>query len=326
MGKGFTFPKINHEEILNRFRENLKGKSSNDERFFKISRNEQGSGVATIRWLPGRIVDGKEQLQYAVLFRHSLNWNGKNYNTICPTTHGKPCPICEWNKTQDSDWVFDNNFYRNRKYISNILIIDDVKKENIGKVMLFEYGPQVMKILEAKLYPKNIPGSRRVQEPLFYFDFDEGANFELVLTQENKKSFPKWDNSAFLAPSSIMEFLTEKNIDPQYVVDSLYDLEEIIKTLDIPPYETIEREFFAWLDSVGLLHNTPTTEKTISRIAEATKTTKPKTASEMKEEDDELPEVKGDVVEEEETKLKPVEVKTKVSKFRDFMKGEENLK
>jgi len=339
MAGKFKFPAINYENILNRFRENLKGTSNvkKDERFFKITRDKTGQGVATIRFLPGKTVDGKEQLNYEVLFRHNLKYEGKNYNVICPSTQGKPCPICEWNRLQDGEFVFNNNFYRIRKYISNILVIDDVNPENIGKVMLFEYGPQIMQILESKLYPKEIGGKKKA--PLIYFDWDSGANFELVLSKEEKDKFPKWTNSEFLAPSSIMEFLNEKGIDPKTIVDSLYDLRAIIEQIEIPSYDVIKNDFLAWLDSTGLSSST-SKKITIPRaveLQEAKKTSniKKEQFEEIAEDEDdvdELPEPNiettavaqttstPEVSEKEQTlKKAPSSVKEKFNSFKAFM-------
>lgn len=321
MANKFKFPTINQESILNRFRENLKGANNakKDERFFKITKDKTGQGVATIRFLPGRITEGKEQLNYEVLFRHNLKYDGKNYNVVCPTTQGKPCPICEWNRAQDGDFVFNNNFYRMRKYISNILVIEDVVAENIGKVMLFEYGPQLMQILEAKLYPKEIGGKKKM--PLMYFDWDSGANFELVLSKEEKDKFPKWTNSEFLAPSSIMEFLNEKEIDPKTIVDGLYDLRAILEEIEIPSYDTIKNDLTVWLDSAGLSSSKVFSASRANELQEAKKIKD--VAAKKEQEDDELPEPEMKETEQEE-ESKPVvkknpAVKEKFNSFKAFM-------
>jgi len=246
------FPKIDHSAMMQRFKENLKGSQNRDDRFYRLTKDATNQGAATIRFLPGKEVGGKEQLYYEPIFRHSLNLNGKksNYNCICPTTIGKPCPICDWNKMQEGNFVFDNGFYRQRKFISNILIIDEKTEDLVGKVKLFEYGPQIMKLLEAKLFPKEIAGKKKA--PLLYYDWEAGANFELILVKEASKAFPSWEQSEFLVPSSIMDFLEDKNINPNEIIDSLFDLKEVVNNLEVLSYETIKREFYTWLDSVGL--------------------------------------------------------------------------
>lgn len=257
---GFKFPKIDAASVQERFKDNLKGmtKQTQDPRFYVLTKDKNGNGSAVIRFLPGVVVDGKELLSYSVVYRHNLQLSkhAPFLSTICPTTLGQKCPICEWNKLQEESWVKNNNTYRKRKYISNILVIEESIPELIGQVKLFEYGPQIMKILESKIYPKQI-GTKK-KDPMIYYDWETGANFELVLVKDKSQSWPTWDNSEFLAQSSIMEFLDEKGIDPRSIVDSLYDTELVIKDLEIPSYDKIKNDLHEWLANNNLPTEGPT--------------------------------------------------------------------
>jgi hypothetical protein len=244
----FSFPKINSEDVQERFKENLVGKTkqTKDSRLYVLTKDKTGSGSSVIRFLPGKIVDGKENLPYSVIYRHNLQLGkgGQFVSCICPTTVSQKCPICEWNKMMNTEWVKKNNTYRKRKYLSNVLIMEEATEELIGKVKLMEYGAQIMNILESKIYPKQI-GNRK-KEPLIYYDWEEGANFELVLSNEKGQSYPSWDNSEFLAPTPIMEFLEDHNIDPETIVNNLYDTEEVVSGLDIPSYEKLKADLNEW--------------------------------------------------------------------------------
>lgn len=333
----FKFPKINHEDIKKRFKENLDGKSSQskDDRFYVLTKPEQGKaeGASVIRWLPGKVVNGKQQLNYASLFRHHLqiNVNGKKgpvLSCICPTTIGEKCPICEWNRSCEDGFANANNFYpfRKPKYISNILVIEEDKAELKNQVMLFEYGKQIMSILESNLYPKQI-GTRKKQ-PLLYYDWDTGANFDLVLVHP-KGDYPHWKESEFLAPSSIMDIVNERGLDPEELVESLYDLEEIVKNLKIPSYGELQTELYGWITANNLeggnsMETNLENENRAHRLQEKKKSKLATAVEQMNKEEmenagteEDLDEV-ADRSNKKSKAIEPVDEEKKEKKFKDF--------
>lgn len=244
----FKFPTFNPETVQERFKEIGKGKvkETKDDRLYVLTKDKEGEGSSIIRFLPAKskIINGKEQegLPYSVIYRHNLQiGKGSFVSCICPTTVGGKCPICEWNKKMmDSDWVKTHNTYRKRKYLSNILVMEEATEDLKGQVKLFEYGAQIMNILERAIYPKrkNVP-------PLVYYDFLKGANFELTLSKE-KGAFPSWETSRFLEPKSIMDFLEENDIDPESVYNKLLDTEEVVQKLKIESYDEIKEKLNEW--------------------------------------------------------------------------------
>ena len=309
----FKFPKINAESVQERFKDGFVGKTkeTKDSRLYVLTKDKDGSGSSLIRFLPAKIVDGKEGLPYSVIYRHTLQLGkGSFVSCICPTTVNHRCPICEWNKQMNNEWVKEHNTYRKRKYLSNILIMEEANEELVGKVRLFEYGAQIMNILESKIYPKQI-GSRK-KEPLIYYDWEEGANFELILSNQ-KGSYPSWDNSNFVEPSSIMEFLEEKDIDPESIVEALYDTEDVVQNLKIESYDDIKRKLNEWCLSNGLTTLSDNPENS----SPAQNNSNRKKMNEVEEEtDSENLEENEDV---EETKEEPKEETStmKFSKFKD---------
>lgn len=249
----FEFPTVDTESIQERFKDALSGtpKQTKDTRFYVLTKDQSGSGSSVIRFLPGVRVNGKEKLPYTVVYRHNLHLKGGTFlSCLCPTTLGHKCPICEWNRTRESEWVRQNNTYRKKKYISNVLIIDEATPELIGEVRMMEYGPQIMKILEKKLYPPEIGGKKK--EPMIYYDWHKGANFELILNADKSLDWPTWDNSGFLDQSSIMDFLDEKGIDPEKIFNKLFDTEEVVKHLEYPDYEDLSRDLQEWCERNNL--------------------------------------------------------------------------
>ena len=69
MGK-FQFPKVNLELAQERFKENLDGskgkRKEKDDRLYVLTKDKTGSGSSVIRFLPGKTVNGKENLPYSV--------------------------------------------------------------------------------------------------------------------------------------------------------------------------------------------------------------------------------------------------------------------
>lgn len=327
MGK-FQFPKVNLDSVQERFKENLSGnkKKEKDPNLYVLTKDKTGSGSSVIRFLPGKIVNGKENLPYSVIYRHTLQAEkgGSFVSCICPTTVGGRCPICEWNKMMQSDWVKSHGTYRKRKYLSNVLIEEEQNEELIGKVMMMEYGAKIMSMLEAKIYPKQISG--RTKQPLIYYDWEQGANFEMVLTNEKGQAFPSWDNSEFLAPEPITDFLDKMGIKPEEVVDKLFDTEEVVRGLDIKSYETLKAELNNWCIQNGLpTFGSKEMVVGIGRVYEK----EVETATE-----DEIDEVANksfaDESVEEVPKEEPVEEapkedsKTRFKKFKSFMSAKDN--
>lgn len=328
MGK-FQFPKVNLELAQERFKENLDGskgkRKEKDDRLYVLTKDKTGSGSSVIRFLPGKIVNGKELLPYSVIHRHTLQAEkgGSFISCICPTTVGGRCPICEWNKMMQNDWVKSHGTYRKRKYLSNVLIIEEQNEDLIGKVMLMEYGAKIMSMLEAKLYPKQISG--RTKEPLYYYDWEQGANFELILTNEKGQAFPSWDDSQFiLPPEPITDFLERKGIKPEDVVEKLYDTEEVIRGLEIKSYESLKADLNNWCIQNGL---PPLGSKEM--IVGTGRAYEKEMESEANEE--ELDDATNKVEEESnETEEKPKEEapkedsSTKFKKFKSFMSAKES--
>ena len=243
MTKGFQFPVVDHSKMLSNFKNQLKsGGYAKDERFWTISRkNDVGNGV--IRFLPDADPSKLIWRQKLVL---NFEVDKKKFFGTSRLTFGESCPVNDWARAQDSEFIKKLKLYPKKKYISNILVIEDPEKSNEGKTFLYEYGSQVMEILENAMYPKSAK-----RKPLKYYDFTEGANFELMLLKDNTGYFG-WKTSQFFDSSDVMEYLEQKQIDPEAFYKSLYNLDEVMKSLECPTYAKVEEDFHRWLKSVGL--------------------------------------------------------------------------
>lgn len=331
MGK-FQFPKINLDSVQERFKENLSGnkKKEKDPNLYVLTKDKTGSGSSVIRFLPGKTVNGKEPLPYSVIYRHTLQAEkgGSFVSCICPTTVGGRCPICEWNKMMQSDWVKSHGTYRKRKYLSNVLIEEEQNEDLIGKVMMMEYGAKIMSMLEAKLYPKQISG--KTKQPLYYYDWDKGANFELVLTNEKGQAFPSWDNSEFiLPPEPIYNFLEKKGLNAEDIYNKLFDTEEVVRGLTIESYETLKAKLNDWCVQNGLpTFGSKEMVAGIGRIYEkevesATEEEIDEVANQSFASEENVEETKQPPQEEQREEFTKEDTKTRFKKFKSFMSSKE---
>lgn len=219
----------------------------NDERYWKFSVDSAGSGSAVIRFLPEP--DG-EEFPYVSYYTHSFqdDKTGKWYINRSLTSLGKgvPDPVSEansalWETGIESNKAIARKRKRHLKYVSNIYVIKDSKNpENEGKVMLWEYGPAIYKVIADAISP---PPEFDDETPINPFDLWNGADFRLKAYNDSKSGFRSYDKSSFSSPSELLDGDEEKL---ERVYNSMYSLEaenapEKYKTYD---------ELKSWFDTV----------------------------------------------------------------------------
>ena len=190
------------EQLQEQF-DNLKKRGfekTNDPRFWQPTPDKDGTGYATIRFLPA---PAGENLVAALMYSYS--WEGPSgcwYINDDPTTIDLASPINEhfrplWKA--DKERAKKEAPRRQTKYIGNIFVIDDPKNpEANGKVWLFKYGTKIFDKLKDKQSPK-FPGVKAINP----FCPWEGANFNLRF--HLKDGFRNYDPSEFDPPSPLGE-------------------------------------------------------------------------------------------------------------------------
>ena len=248
IGRKFDWSSI-HKAIEEKTGKNNYG--NEDEHLYSLKLDENGNGSAIIRFLPQK--DG-EALPWVE--RHSHGFKGTNswYIENCPTSIGKPCPVCEYNNTHRGEYTNGNINQRRRttKYYSNILVIKDPEcPENEGKVFRFRYGRTIFKMIMDKISPKS-----KIDTPVEVFDYYKGANFKLKITSKtiptSKKPVPDYATSTFAEPGPIIlhdEIATDEMIEQ--IDKQLYSLEELVSEDKFKSYEELKSKF-AKADSVFL--------------------------------------------------------------------------
>tara|TARA_B100000941_G_scaffold279551_1_gene245140 strand:- start:1059 stop:2006 length:948 start_codon:yes stop_codon:yes gene_type:complete len=221
-----------------------KNSSNRDDRFWKPQTDKSGNGYALIRFLPPS--EG-EELPWARVFNHGFKGPGGWLIENCPTTIGKPCPVCEentrlWN-TGDKD---NQNIVRERKrklkYISNIYVVNDPSNpENNGQVFLYSYGKKIFDKLNDLMRPEFAD-----EQEVNPFDLWEGANFKLKIRQV--EGYTNYDKSEFEGVSA----LSDSDSELETIYNKQYSLEEFTAPEAFKSYEQIQERLNKVLGSVQM--------------------------------------------------------------------------
>ena len=221
-----------------------KNSSNRDDRFWKPQTDKSGNGYALIRFLPPS--EG-EELPWARVFNHGFKGPGGWLIENCPTTIGKPCPVCEentrlWN-TGDKD---NQNIVRERKrklkYISNIYVVNDPSNpENNGQVFLYSYGKKIFDKLNDLMRPEFAD-----EQEVNPFDLWEGANFKLKIRQV--EGYTNYDKSEFEGVSA----LSDSDSELETIYTKQYSLEEFTAPEAFKSYEQIQERLNKVLGSVQM--------------------------------------------------------------------------
>lgn len=200
------------------------GGSKKDDRIWKPVANKDNKSSNIIRFLPIPFVD-MQGVQDGSIKEEDLtpmakilksSFQGKNgwfiENSL--QTFGEDCPIREhdrplWKQCKDNNDEALKNILKKRipktDFYANILVIKDgTNPENNGKIMLYQFGETVRKLIEKCSKPEFDT------DPVFDpFDAWEGADLNLNLVYEKKKigdkeaNVPKFENVKWAACSPL---------------------------------------------------------------------------------------------------------------------------
>lgn len=115
-------------------------KYEEDNRFYKLAKDKDGSGGALIRFLPDS-ENGLVKSVYKINTTIEKNTKKRFVSEFSPTTIGLPCPFQEeWQRLwNEGDKEGAKRYGRSTKYIANIKVIKDpLTPENEGKIFLLE--------------------------------------------------------------------------------------------------------------------------------------------------------------------------------------------
>jgi Txe/YoeB family toxin of Txe-Axe toxin-antitoxin module len=209
-----------------------------------------------------------------------------------------------------------NTTYRKKSWICNILVISDPKnRENEGKVFLFEFGKQIFDILKEAIQPED-----KTEKPLFYYCPDSGANFKIKVKKDGQ--FPTWARSSFATPAPIDEDLDTLNIDDEYWLNAIYNLDDVISENSYKEYAELKTKFNKFLATIDMngLSETNEMEKTQKESSESY--SRMKQTAETKIEEKEEKEVKKEPAKKE-TKIESKETNKKLKNYFEEVADED---
>ncbi|MCK5020077.1 MAG: hypothetical protein KAS32_23690 [Candidatus Peribacteraceae bacterium] len=242
------------------------GGGKKDERIWKPKANSENIAECIIRFLPIPKVD-MEAVEAGTLPEENLTpaakiishfFKGPNgyYVENSPSTFGEPCPVGQYNSEQwgISETMTDKlaaeaiqNQVKNRGrrigYYANIEVIRDKNHPEFdGKVMLYQYGETIRKILDEAISPKF------EADPAFDpFDLWEGANLKLNLSYEEKTIrgkkclVPVFDGVKWAEPSPAFGGDEDKMNE---VWGQEYSIAEFYNRKDFKSFEVLQTKFF----------------------------------------------------------------------------------
>jgi hypothetical protein len=204
---------------------------------FKLETDKAGNGRAVIRFLPS---PPNEDLPFIKLYNHGFKVDGRWFIENCPTTLGEECCVCRsnsqlWNSGLDSDKEVARTRKRKLSYYANVYIVSNPADTSIeGEVKIFRFGAKVFDKIKSAMKPEF-----EDDPAIDPFDFWAGANFRLRVKQV--AGYPNYDDSAFEAPSALMngdddrlEKLWKSQFSLQELIskDKFKSPEELQKRLD----------------------------------------------------------------------------------------------
>jgi hypothetical protein len=223
------------------------GGSKKDERIYKPGFDrKESTGYAVIRFLPNKNGD-------PFVRRFSHQFKGKNgwyFENSRSTIDGEKDPVgisngLYWAKGEaEGNESFKNiarSRKRNTKYYANVYVEKDtVSPEYNGKVMIYEFGPQIFKLIEDAIKPKF-----EDDDPIDPFDLWNGASLKIKIEGREipdsrtgqKTVVPNYEKSEFARES---ELFPGDDAQKEEVFNQTYDLSEFIV---VKPFDELAKRF-----------------------------------------------------------------------------------
>lgn len=227
--------------------------NTDEETYWKPTRDSAGNGMAIIRFLPA---PDKEDMPFVRLWDHGFQGpTGKWYIENSLTTLGQEDPLSEinrklWNSGLDEDKKTAQKQKRRLHYISNVYIVKDYgNPENDGKVFRYKYGKKIFDKLNDLMNP-----SFADEKPINPFDLWEGANFRLKIKMAD--NYPNYDKSEFDSPGPLFE----SDDKMEEVWKKEYPLSTVVDPKNFKSYDELKTKLYSVLGLVDTGSRTSTSK------------------------------------------------------------------
>lgn len=254
-------------------------KYSRDDRFYTVTKDDNGNGGAIIMFLPD--VD-KHMIQKVYKITTTITKNGKKrfVSEYSPTTIGLPCPFQEkWSELYNSgDQAGARVFGRNQRYIVNILVIKDQNKpQNEGKVFLYDMSRTMADKLRSALEPSEQDiafGAERKEifNPLkgwtFLLKAKKGANGMITYDDSEFKQMPAGTSYFGNTDPANIEATAQKAID--FIKSKTYNLNEFLDPKNYKTYDELRTKLnWVTFNDVGATQTAPVQNVQQVQVAQA---------------------------------------------------------
>jgi hypothetical protein len=223
-------------DLFNLSVEDLKetSKSSSNEKFKPDPKNGKDNVYkAIVRFIPNHLDPKNKSIikKWTCWLEDPVTGEGKQVD--CPTSIGEKSPIYDafW-KLKNSKSAKDQKnaeiFSRKQRFASIVQILkDDNNPENVGKLMVWEYGIKIHNKIQAELSPEEFSTAHNP------FDVFNSKPFLVYVTMVS--GYPNYDNSKFLDERTA---ITINNIEMKKDKDSMNIIFEYLKNgPDLSKYE-----------------------------------------------------------------------------------------
>lgn len=231
---------------------NKGGYDKDDDKYWKLSVDKSGNGMAIIRFLP--VSDGDDlAIPMVQMWDHGFQGPGGWYIENSLTTLGKNDPVSEynstlWNNGTDAGKEQARKQKRRLNYHANIYVVkDSANPENEGKVFLFKFGRKIYDKLNAAMNPEYAD-----EVPFNPFDLWEGADFKLK-ARNGDGGYRTYEPSSFDTPGTLGGFSDDKL---EEIYNQQYSLKEINDPKNFKSYDELKARLYKVL---GLDGGTPDT-------------------------------------------------------------------
>lgn len=209
-------------------------KSYVDDRFWKLSKDDNGKGSAIIR-----LLTDKNKIPYVRLFCYNSKKpiKVKNDTKYVWLIADSPASINLADPIQEHYFELKNSgdektaefFKRKVKYITNIMVIKDpANPENNGKVFLFEFGQKLLTKFTNWMQPSDTE-IQLGETPKELFNPLKGHDIKLVITKQDSGFYAYDETSIMSTPTRLNNLPDDENGLEQIkdiLVNKTYDLSE----------------------------------------------------------------------------------------------------
>lgn len=217
-----------------------KKSSSVDERFYKLTRDQEERGAAVIRFLPDadkRLI----QKLYKINVNTEKNGEKRWFNDWSPQNIDKPDPFHDhWAKLWNSgDKTEARKFGRQTRYIANIYVVKDPSNpENEGKVFLLDMSQSLKDIVEDALQPSKADQALG-KKPMQLFNPLKGNSFKLV-SKKGANGFITYESSGAIETEDAIFASVEEAVE--VIKTKCYKLSDFLDPQNYKTYEELKEK------------------------------------------------------------------------------------